>query len=47
MKMKPIPGTIDGSVTSFVLDDGATPTWSVKLMEATLPWTGHNALHWR
>ena len=29
-------GTIDGMVTGFELDDGATPTWSVKLMEATL-----------
>ena len=30
------PGTIDGMVTGFELDDGATPTWSVKLMKATL-----------
>ena len=29
-------GNISGSVTGFVLDDGATPTWSVKLMEAEL-----------
>ena len=34
--------TIDGSVTSFVLDDGATPTWSVKLMEAMLTLDDNN-----
>ena len=29
-------GMIGGSVTGFELDDGATPTWSVKLEDATL-----------
>lgn len=30
------PGTIEGSVTGFNLDDGSSPSWSVKLGEADL-----------
>ena len=30
------PGTIGGTVTGFVLDDGTSPAWSVKLEDANL-----------
>ena len=31
-----LPGTIGGTVTGFVLDDGTSPAWSVKLEDANL-----------
>ena len=37
-----LPGTISGSVTGFELDDGTSPTWSVKLENANLITTQHN-----